>query len=315
MDNLKNIVVGIDYTKSSDAALAQAMRMAQWNAAHIHVIHVIESLVVSDLARAYGAAEAHTEAEVRKAARRRANEAIAAAQALAAVNAETHSPRSEMNVDIVIGNPFYAIMCCIRVVSADLLILGAHGTSTSHRGAGTLAAKCVRKAPTKVMLVRENGRRPFARIAACIDFSESSALVIEQAIRCAQQDSAAIDVLHVFSPPWQVVHYMSPTLQASPDFQKQYRDHLNSRLEEFLRPYESETIALNVEHHLIEATEVKWGITEFLKSSGADLVVTGTRGRSWLVGMLIGTTAEAIVRDSPCSVLAIKPEGFSYRIG
>lgn len=315
MDSLKNIVVGIDFTKSSDAALAQALRIAQWNSAKIHIVHVIESLVVSDLARAYGVPEAQTRAEVLRAARRRADEAIAAALSLNVVNDATSRPPLEMHVEIAIDNPFYAIMCYIRDVSADLLILGSHGASPSHRGAGTLAAKCVRKAPTKVMLVRENCARPFARIAACIDFSDSSSLVIEQAIRCAQQDQAAIDVLHVFAPPWAVLHYMSSTPQASPDFQKQYRDHLTSRLEEFLRPHESETVAPKVEHHLVEAAEVKWGITEFLKSSGANLVVTGTRGRSWLIDMLIGTTAEAIVRDSPCSVLAIKPEGFTYKIG
>jgi nucleotide-binding universal stress UspA family protein len=68
-----------------------------------------------------------------------------------------------------------------------------------------------------------------------------------------------------------------------------------------------------VEHHLVGTQNVKVGIFEFLESSGADLVVTGTRGRSWLSGILIGTTAEAIVRDSPCSVLAIKPGGFNYK--
>lgn len=315
MDSLNNIVVGIDFTKSSDAALAQAMRMAQWNTANIHVIHVIESLVISDLARAYGVSEAQTKSDVIKAARQRADEAIAAAQSLNAVNANSRPLRLETDVDIAIGSPFYEIMCRVQDVRADLLILGAHGTSPTQHVAGTLASKFVRKAPTKVMLVREKGARPFARIAACVDFSESSPLVMEQAIRCAQQDKAAIDILHVFSPPWAVVHYMSPTPQMSPDFQKQYRDQLLAQIEDLVRRFDAETVALTVRHHLVEAMNVKWGITEFLKSSGADLVVTGTRGRSWFTGLLIGTTAEAIVRDSPCSVLAIKPEGATYKIG
>ena len=315
MDSLNNIVVGIDFTKSSANALAQAMRMAQWNGANIHIVHVIESLVVAELATAYGASEAQTKDDAQKAAKQRANDMIAQAQTLNAVNSDTKPLRLETDVDIAVGNPFYEIMCRVRDVSADLLILGSHGTSPSHGGAGTLAAKCVRKAPTKVMLVRETSARRFTRIAACIDFSDSSTLIMEQAIRCAQQDGAAMDVLHAFSPPWKVLHYMSPTPQASPDFQKQFRDHLSARLEKFLQRYESETGALNVEHHLVGANNVKSGIVEYLESSGADLVVIGTRGRSWLGGILIGTTAEAIVRDSPCSVLAIKPEGFTYKIG
>jgi len=36
----------------------------------------------------------------------------------------------------------------------------------------------------------------------------------------------------------------------------------------------------------------------------ATRAVTGIRGRSWLYGMLIGTTAERIMQDLPCSVVA-----------
>ena len=47
---------------------------------------------------------------------------------------------------------------------------------------------------------------------------------------------------------------------------------------------------------------------------GADLVVVGTRGRTGMKAVLLGTVAERIVRESPCSVLAVKPDGFKYEI-
>ena len=34
MDSLNDIVVGIDFTKSSENALAQALRIAEWNGAN-----------------------------------------------------------------------------------------------------------------------------------------------------------------------------------------------------------------------------------------------------------------------------------------
>ncbi len=46
----------------------------------------------------------------------------------------------------------------------------------------------------------------------------------------------------------------------------------------------------------------------------ATRVVTGMRGRSWLTGMLIGTTAGRIMQDSPCSVVAGKLEGWRLDI-
>ena len=36
------------------------------------------------------------------------------------------------------------------------------------RHAGVLASRCVRKVPTKVLLVRERQREPFKRVVACV---------------------------------------------------------------------------------------------------------------------------------------------------
>jgi len=42
----------------------------------------------------------------------------------------------------------------------------------------------------------------------------------------------------------------------------------------------------------------------------ADLVVMGTVGRSGIAGLFIGNTAEMVLEQVQCSVLAIKPPGF-----
>ena len=43
---------------------------------------------------------------------------------------------------------------------------------------------------------------------------------------------------------------------------------------------------------------------------GVELVVMGTVGRAGIPGFLIGNTAEAIIDQINCSVLAVKPAGF-----
>jgi nucleotide-binding universal stress UspA family protein len=40
------------------------------------------------------------------------------------------------------------------------------------------------------------------------------------------------------------------------------------------------------------------------------LIVMGTVGRTGLRGLIMGNTAETILRSVRCSVLAVKPEGF-----
>jgi nucleotide-binding universal stress UspA family protein len=40
---------------------------------------------------------------------------------------------------------------------------------------------------------------------------------------------------------------------------------------------------------------------------GADLIAIGTRGRTNLRDVVLGSTAEKLLRDSPCAVWASKP--------
>lgn len=51
-------------------------------------------------------------------------------------------------------------------------------------------------------------------------------------------------------------------------------------------------------------------IPSFLEKNGTDILVMGTVARTGLSGLLIGNTAEDILQKAPCSLLALKPEGF-----
>jgi nucleotide-binding universal stress UspA family protein len=48
-------------------------------------------------------------------------------------------------------------------------------------------------------------------------------------------------------------------------------------------------------------------ISEYARTESADLVVIGTRGKSSLKYLLLGSTAEYVLRERPCSVLAVRP--------
>ncbi len=51
-------------------------------------------------------------------------------------------------------------------------------------------------------------------------------------------------------------------------------------------------------------------IPELARTQHFDLVVMGTLGRAGLPGLLIGNTAEAILGQLECALLAVKPPGF-----
>ena len=53
-------------------------------------------------------------------------------------------------------------------------------------------------------------------------------------------------------------------------------------------------------------------IVRYAKAVDIDLVVIGTHGRSGLAHVLLGSTAERVVRKAPCPVLSVRPEGHDF---
>ncbi len=306
MDSLENIVVGVDFSAFSQSALAQALRIARWNEARLHVLHTIDPSAASVVREALFVERASSEPgdiclEVRDSVLRQLGDLIAVSE----------PTDVEVLADAVAGTPLIEILRGVRDVSADLLVLGSNGTSDPARGAGALAAKCVRKAATKVLLVRELHVERFGCVVACVDSSDMSNGVVEQAIRVAQHDRAPLHLLHVCTPRRTVLNYVRrPSAEAAQGYSNSQCDRLRQILERF----ESETSGLQVEVHVIEGKRGADGIIQFVERSAADLVVVGTRGRTGLRALLPDTVGERIVRESPCSVLVVKPEGFRHDI-
>ena len=47
-------------------------------------------------------------------------------------------------------------------------------------------------------------------------------------------------------------------------------------------------------------------IADFAREKDADLIVVGTHGRTGLDRLLMGSTAEGLLREAPCQVLVVK---------
>jgi len=304
MSRLQSIVVGVDFTPCSATALKQAIRIAERNQAALQVVHIIETLVVMDLEEALTPFQTDIRAGLVRDVR----------TAWQGFTAEIPGA-SALELEVEIDNPVAAILRRVRAQAADLLVLGTHGTSPPDRGAGTLATACVRKATANVLLVRAPHVGPFRSVVACIDFSPISREALPQAVRVAAQDGAALHVLHVFHAPWHRLHYLAPTPQASPDYQKQYRDGLGRRLEAFCGPFHHEMAQLETRYAVFDFPGHGRGITEFVEQVDGDLVVLGTRGRTNLRDILLGSTAERVVRDARCSILTVTPESVEPPLG
>lgn len=304
VDHIRNIVVGIDFSEQSRRALEEAIRIARWSRATVHIVHVIDAPMAEDIADAAGVVGINDVAEFTR------PHVVDFAQSVAELNMltrESGMERVPAEVQVRVGHPFSELAAVTRETGAELLVLGASGAGEAATGLGALATKCVRKAAPAVLLVRGGQHGPFRRIVAAVDHSPISARVVEDALRLACQDQARLDVLHVYQPPWELTRYW-PRADAPGELRAGLVAALQAKMDALVGPFEPELRYVHAERRTLAAPDCKRGIIEFVRAAPADLVVLGTRGRTQDPGFSIGTTAESIVRDAPCSVLVIKSE-------
>ena len=292
----QSIAVGTDYTPCSAVALAQAMRIAAWSNAKLHAVHVIDTTVVIELEGVLSEYQQAVRGSLADAARSAWRDFASAIPGAA-----------DIAIEVKVNNRVAGVLEHARTARADLLVLGAFGDRRPDVGFGTLATACVRKSMTDVLLVRDSQKGPFRTIVAGVDFSDTSLKALHRAAQFAAKEGAELHALHLFDAPWHRLHYRSSELMAPVEKQREYRDLLERRLAEFTRPVTAAHAGLKFRTVCDDSGTHRLGIADYAAKVGADLTVLGTRGRTNLRDILLGSTAERVLAESRCSVLAVKP--------
>ncbi|TDU71461.1 nucleotide-binding universal stress UspA family protein [Prosthecobacter fusiformis] len=297
MKAYSNIIAAIDFTPSCRNALREAVRIAAANEATMTAVHVMDEFLAHELKRALSTDLATVRADFQK--------------RLKTFVEESDLGTAHVEIEVRIGHPFLELSEACRVHAADLLIMGAKGSRNDPGRVGVIAAKCVRKAPVDVMLVREDAVGPFKHLVTCVDFSENSIKAVQCALKLAQQDGASLDCLHVYQSALAMsLDYGGLVAPMPLGTDAQAMGIWQEDLVNFMEPLKKEFPGVTVNSLVLERVNIREAILDHVKETHADMVVLGTRGKTGLRELLIGTTAEKIVANAPCSILAVKPEGF-----
>ncbi|MFZ4764944.1 MAG: universal stress protein [Roseimicrobium sp.] len=160
---------------------------------------------------------------------------------------------------------------------------------------------------------RARGRAAGLRAChGCADLSETSAKAVRAARLVAEQDKAALDCLFVYQSALALSldygGFVPPLPMLDVDSSLRWKNELG----EFLAPLLRTATDLNWQSVVMERVNIREAIIEHIRESKTDLVVLGTRGKTDLRSLLLGTTAEKVVTHAPCSILAVKPDDFVY---
>lgn len=225
----------------------------------------------------------------------------------------------EVSEAVLQGVPFVEVIRMVLREGHDIVIKGA---TTGRHGQGVLKGfdmHLLRKCPCPVWLLMGPGDGTFDTILAAVDPQPSGdpardkldRLVLDLATSLAERDEAEIHVAHAwFLQEEQALRhgrFTSGRQEQVDALVEREREGAEARLRKLLADYPQ----VPGGHRYLLKGEPGDAIAEFAEAKGFDLIVMGTVGRTGLAGFIMGNTAETILRAVRCSVIAVKPEGFT----
>jgi nucleotide-binding universal stress UspA family protein len=130
------------------------------------------------------------------------------------------------------------------------------------------------------------------------DFSSYSNQAYFHAISLAEKHNASLTVLFVYNPD-------TTTTPGSQGDEVADRRYWQGQLEQ-IRPVDT---SIPVTHVLLQGDPAS-EIVRYGRDAAIDMIVMGTHGRTGVERLLMGSVAEKVLRDAPCSVMVVKlPRG------
>lgn len=221
---------------------------------------------------------------------------------------------------VLVGPAFLTLLGHVRGEGYDLLVKASEPANLLHTVLfGHLDRQLVRRCPCPVWIEKASERRRHERILAAVDPLPYREDGVRQDLDVAILD-AAVEVAHALEAELHVAHvwpfYSEGTLRTRAGLTDEAilkvgdsirREHQES-FAKLLEPYRG----FIARKHLIKGYAGE-EISRLAANQSIDAIVMGTMCRTGIEGFLIGNTAETVLDQVDCSLLALKPRGFGGR--
>lgn len=210
-----------------------------------------------------------------------------------------------------VHDPFAEILQFVNEMPVMLIIKDARHESALERIFYTpLDWQLLRDCPVPVHLVTDDTHPRPRNVLAIVDVMRSEEQgclfndqILNAATRLAEQCDARLELVHVYD--WAAVYATDMGFGALPLATGIYEAQSSAQHEAFAALAERHGVP-DSRRHFIEGAPVP-SICEFAVEQHIDVIVMGTVQHHGL-SRLLGTTAEQLLHQAPCSVLAIKPQ-------
>lgn len=298
---MKRILAPTDFSPLSRVGVEAAMALAQGNdQASLALVHVIEAATCEEDADC-GMQELSDLGLRMKQAKKEMDQLKSPLGS--SVNLTTH---------VIIGPPASALCEMVRDEHVDLVVLSSHGRAGLERMLiGSVAEKIVQDASCPVLVVKparsrdgkfvvEKPKTAWKHILVGYDHRPGADLALAMGAQMAQRGQSRLTLLHALPPPDGRV-----ALNLLGDAQSE-EDIIHDGIKELGKVcHAHQPVSANWDLHV--AIGHPWDvITDHARETGCDLIIVGPHEHTRWGHEFMGSTAQRVVRLSPCAVLAVK---------
>jgi nucleotide-binding universal stress UspA family protein len=289
VDVMKSILVATDFSERSDRALRRATLLAKQTGAALALIHVVDD----------DQPERIVESK-REAASQLLYEQSATLRNVDGVTCDAQ---------VVLGAPFAGIVQAVGERAPDLLVIGAHRRQALRDVfIGTTAERTIRSAACPVLMTNSSPVGAYRNVLLTTDLSDGSRSAINSFASLETTGSARTSVVYVFDAPTLGLAMSHSMAKDSKEYYlKKEREDAALKLAQFM-----DRLGVKRAEHIVrhDNSNPANEILTVAKETEAGLIVVGTRGRSGLAKLLLGSVAEAVLRKAEMDVLAVPPKRY-----
>lgn len=203
---------------------------------------------------------------------------------------------SNAEIKIMRGSAWEELIRSVGNRPDSMLVCGTRDEGTVRRVIfGSTGLKLLRLSPGTVWLVKpREDDNDSTDIIAATDGGSVGADVITTAVPLAKSLNARLHIVYAVEGG-----------DATPEALQK----AEAMVQQQLANTDYRTLPFGVKVH-IKSGSPDQVILNAVKEVSADLVVLGTSSKTGVSGLLPGSTVERLLPELPCSVMAIKPEGF-----
>lgn len=294
----RRLLVHIDSTASTQPAFRRALRLAEQSRVSLRLVDVLPPIP-----SAHGGPPPFVTL-VREKMR----------DHLAEATAEARRAGAAVTSALLDGDEATALIRAAVEFRADVVLRSHAVHQKEAHPAGPVDSQLLRRCPSPVWLVTPRQATGERIVMAAVDPDpddqirhELSVRVAQTAMQMATAEGATLHIVHAWTA---FGHQVLAGRASRKDLLAYYaacRTQAATRFDVLRR---DAAIPPAVKMHLLEGHSDKV-IAGFVDAQRVSAVVLGTIARTGLAGLVIGNTAERVLRQVRCSVLALKPVGFA----